>query len=264
MNERRRQFQPAGGRHRSGTGSDTVLTQRPPKILAALLDDFITYSSDTDFTPFDVGADQQHDVHLRRGGWVEAASQVADQIKAVAGRDVEVPGEEIMLAERRAWAADGRSVTRSRRRRGCWKPCTTASNTRSWPWDRGSAPTACCPSCAVRGGGPRYRDRTGDGGEAGDGAGLRHDRQPGGGRGPDRRRHDPGAGLCRVRGDALRLNGPDGKPAFWAYRIFAADEMPEMQVRFVQTYEPTHPFGVKAVAEIPLDGVAARSGERRL
>jgi len=29
-----------------------------------------------------------------------------------------------------------------------------------------------------------------------------------------------------------------------------------MQVRFVQTFEPTHPFGVKAVAEIPLDGVA--------
>ena len=25
---------------------------------------------------------------------------------------------------------------------------------------------------------------------------------------------------------------------------------------FVQTFEPTHPFGVKAVAEIPLDGVA--------
>jgi putative selenate reductase molybdopterin-binding subunit len=44
-------------------------------------------------------------------------------------------------------------------------------------------------------------------------------------------------------------------PRFGDYRIFAADEMPEMQVRFVQTYEPTHPFGVKAVAEIPLDGV---------
>jgi putative selenate reductase molybdopterin-binding subunit len=45
-------------------------------------------------------------------------------------------------------------------------------------------------------------------------------------------------------------------PRFGDYRIFQADEMPEMQVRFVQTYEPTHPFGVKAVAEIPLDGVA--------
>jgi putative selenate reductase molybdopterin-binding subunit len=40
------------------------------------------------------------------------------------------------------------------------------------------------------------------------------------------------------------------------YRIFSADEMPELQTIFVQTFEPSHPFGLKAVAEIPLDGVA--------
>ncbi|HHS96474.1 MAG TPA: xanthine dehydrogenase family protein molybdopterin-binding subunit, partial [Chloroflexi bacterium] len=45
-------------------------------------------------------------------------------------------------------------------------------------------------------------------------------------------------------------------PRFDAYRIFRADEMPELEVLFVETWEPTHPFGVKAVAEIPLDGVA--------
>jgi putative selenate reductase molybdopterin-binding subunit len=32
--------------------------------------------------------------------------------------------------------------------------------------------------------------------------------------------------------------------------------MPQLQTIFVETFEPTHPFGVKAVAEIPLDGVA--------
>jgi putative selenate reductase molybdopterin-binding subunit len=45
-------------------------------------------------------------------------------------------------------------------------------------------------------------------------------------------------------------------PRFGGYRIFTADEMPELQTIFVETFEPTHPFGVKAVAEIPLDGVA--------
>jgi putative selenate reductase molybdopterin-binding subunit len=49
-------------------------------------------------------------------------------------------------------------------------------------------------------------------------------------------------------------------PRFGDYHIFNADEMPEMQVIFVETYEPTHPFGVKAVAEIPLDGVAPAVG----
>jgi len=43
---------------------------------------------------------------------------------------------------------------------------------------------------------------------------------------------------------------------FGDYKIFAADEMPELETIFVQTFEPSHPFGLKAVAEIPLDGVA--------
>jgi len=44
------------------------------------------------------------------------------------------------------------------------------------------------------------------------------------------------------------------------YHIFRADEMPTLQTLFVETYEPSHPFGVKAVAEIPMDGVAPAVG----
>lgn len=44
------------------------------------------------------------------------------------------------------------------------------------------------------------------------------------------------------------------------YHIFRADEMPAMETIFVQTYEKSHPFGVKAVAEIPLDGAAPAIG----
>ncbi len=44
------------------------------------------------------------------------------------------------------------------------------------------------------------------------------------------------------------------------YHIFRADEMPELETIFVETFEPSHPFGVKAVAEIPLDGVAPAVG----
>ncbi len=40
------------------------------------------------------------------------------------------------------------------------------------------------------------------------------------------------------------------------YHIFQAHEMPELETIFVETFEPSHPFGVKAVAEIPMDGVA--------
>jgi putative selenate reductase molybdopterin-binding subunit len=44
------------------------------------------------------------------------------------------------------------------------------------------------------------------------------------------------------------------------YHIFRADEMPALGTIFVETYEPTHPFGIKAVAEIPMDGVAPAVG----
>ena len=47
---------------------------------------------------------------------------------------------------------------------------------------------------------------------------------------------------------------------FRDYHIFAAHEMPELEVIFVETFEPSHPFGVKAVAEIPLNGVAPAVG----
>lgn len=47
---------------------------------------------------------------------------------------------------------------------------------------------------------------------------------------------------------------------FNTYHIFRADEVPALETIFVETFEPSHPFGVKAVAEIPMDGVAPAVG----
>jgi putative selenate reductase molybdopterin-binding subunit len=43
---------------------------------------------------------------------------------------------------------------------------------------------------------------------------------------------------------------------FGDYRIFQADEMPEISAILVPSYEPSGPYGAKAVAEIPMNGVA--------
>ena len=43
---------------------------------------------------------------------------------------------------------------------------------------------------------------------------------------------------------------------FHTYHIYRADEMPDLEVIFVETYEESGPYGAKAVAEIPKDGVA--------
>ena len=47
---------------------------------------------------------------------------------------------------------------------------------------------------------------------------------------------------------------------FRDYHIFMAHEMPELETIFVETFEPSHPFGVKAVAEIVMNGVAPAVG----
>jgi putative selenate reductase molybdopterin-binding subunit len=44
--------------------------------------------------------------------------------------------------------------------------------------------------------------------------------------------------------------------AIGPYWIARADEVPETEVFLVQTMEDSGPFGAKAIAEIPMDGVA--------
>ena len=51
-------------------------------------------------------------------------------------------------------------------------------------------------------------------------------------------------------------DGHQLNPDFITYHIPRAQEMPVMDVIFVQTDEPSGPFGAKSVAEISTDGVA--------
>lgn len=73
-------------------------------------------------------------------------------------------------------------------------------------------------------------------------------------------------GMTQALGYAVceeMLYDEEGRPRevdFRDYHIFAAHEMPDLQTIFVETFEPSHPFGVKAVAEIPMDGVAPAVG----
>ena len=51
-------------------------------------------------------------------------------------------------------------------------------------------------------------------------------------------------------------DGQPLNPSFGKYRIPRAGKMPAMDVIFVETDEPSGPFGAKSVAEIAIDGVA--------
>ena len=63
-----------------------------------------------------------------------------------------------------------------------------------------------------------------------------------------------GYGVCEEmvydeRGALLTTNLSD-------YRIYSAPDMPKMETFIVETSDPFGPFGAKAIAEIPIDGMA--------
>ena len=242
-----------------GTGSDTVLTQMAAEVLGCTPDHFITYSSDTDFTPFDKGAYASSTTYISGRAAVVAAERVAEQMRAVAAKMFNkdesytpVELEDVTLRDRAAHAPDGRSITH--REIALYSLHTEDQHqimaTGSWVSPDSPPPFAAQfltitlntetgqitvdeMVMAVDGGviiNPVTASGQVEGGMV----------------------QALGYGHCEemvIDGQGRMLN-----PRFGPYKIYRADEMPEMGVIFVETYEPTGPFGAKAVAEIPLDG----------
>ena len=93
-----------------GTGSDTVLSQIAAEALCVPTDDIITYSSDTDMTPFDVGAYASSTTYLSGAAVKKCAEDVRGQILARAalmlGADVAI----LRCQKKHVVAPDGRSL----------------------------------------------------------------------------------------------------------------------------------------------------------
>ncbi len=239
-----------------GTGSDTVLGQMAAEILGVPLEDILVYSSDTDFTPFDVGAYASSTTYISGAAVVKAAEKVAERIRvraaALLGGDI--PPEEIDLRDRMAIAPDGRSVSLreialdSLHRQNQEQIMAVASYV---------SPSSPPPFAA------QFAEVTVDT-ETG---AVTVDRllmavDSGIIINPATASGQIEGGMTQALGYAVSEHmtwderGRIRETDFDKYHIFRADEMPQLDVIFVETFEPTHPFGVKAVAEIPMDGVA--------
>ncbi len=249
-----------------GTGSDTVLAQMAAEVLGCSLEDMIVYSSDTDFTPFDKGAYASSTTYISGAAAVRAAEQVAEQIRTRAARMLTKAGaddssllpDDIELHHCRAWAPDGRSVSLEEIALN-----SLHSEDQHQIMGVGSyvSPVSPPPFAA------QFAEVTVDI-ETGQ---VTVDRllmalDCGIIVNPATASGQIEGGMMQALGYAVSEEmvfdnqGRLLNPRFGEYRIFSADEMPKMDVIFVETYEPSHPFGVKAVAEIPLDGVAPAVG----
>jgi putative selenate reductase molybdopterin-binding subunit len=242
-----------------GTGSDTVLTQMAAEVLGCPPDDFITYSSDTDFTPFDKGAYASSTTYISGRATVVAAEKVAAQIKEVAarmiGKDADpARAEDITLRDRAAWAPDGRSVTlrevglnslHAEKQHqimavGSYvspeSPPPFAAQFATVTVDTGTGQVTVDELVMAVDSGVIINPMTASGQIEG---GMIQ---------------AAGYGVCEEL--AFDETGRVVNPRFGPYWIYRSDDVPRLTTIFVETYEESGPFGAKAVAEIPLDGAA--------
>mgnify|MGYP002681749768 CR=1 FL=1 len=246
-----------------GTGSDTVLAQMAAEVLGVSVDDVIIYSSDTDFTPFDKGAYASSTTYISGAAVVKAAEEVALQIKKRAALILEEKGvnagvNDIRLADGCAIFDDQHSISlgdialHSLHHSQQEQIMSTASH---------MSPVSPPPFAA------QFAEVTVDietGKVIVDRLVMAVD--SGTIVNPVTASGQVEGGMAQALGYAVceeMSYDENGKPLetdLVQYHIFRADEMPELQTIFIQTYEPTHPFGVKAVAEIPMDGVAPAVG----
>ena len=244
-----------------GTGSDTVLAQMAAEVLGVPLEDMITYSSDTDFTPFDKGAYASSTTYISGTAAVKAAEKCAERIRIRATMILGLPESEatsIRLSNRQATAPDGRTV-----------PFTEIAldslhkNNQEQIMGVASyvSPVSPPPFAA------QFAEVTVDtetGAVTVDrlvmavDSGVIVNPLTASGQIEGGMTQALGYAVCEEmrydeKGNAIERD-------LDRYHIFRADEMPALETIFVETFEPSHPFGVKAVAEIPMDGVAPAVG----
>jgi len=245
-----------------GTGSDTILAQMAAEELGVTLDDMIVYSSDTDFTPFDKGAYASSTTYISGGAVRKAARQVADQIRrhaaAMLGTELgergELALEDIALRDKAVWFPDGRKVSMERvalsslHEQDQHQIMATASNISydSPPpfgaqfvevaVDTETGQVEVERVLMVADAGRVINPITASGQvEGGIAQGL-------------------GFAVCEEM--VYEEDGRLANARLGPYHIYKADEMPEVACIFVETDEPTGPFGAKSVAELAIDGIA--------
>lgn len=248
-----------------GTGSDTVLAQMAAEVLGVPVEDIITYSSDTDFTPFDKGAYASSTTYISGTAVVKAAEIVAAKIKARAaamlgsGADGQpLRPEDIQLRERAAHAPDGRFLPLSEIALESLHRSNQEQIMGVASYVSPSSPPPFAAQFAEVTVDPETGAVTVDKLVMAVDSGIIINPQTASGQIEGGMTQALGYAVCEEM--VYDRAGRARERNFRDYHIFRAHEMPELETIFVETFEPSHPFGVKAVAEIPMDGVAPAVG----
>ena len=236
-----------------GTGSDTVLAQIVAEVLKTDIEKIIVYSSDTDMTPFDVGAYASSTTYLSGQAVLDAAQKVKKQILGVAAEMLEKKPAELDVVEARVVAKDGStqvtfsevalhslyaanqfqigaissSITHK-------SPPPFAAHFAEVEVDMETGKTTVVKYVAAVDCGTAINPKLAEGQT--EGAVMN------------------GLSYALTEEYLFNAKGRMLNDSFLRYRIFSMRDKPEMVTILVPSYEKTGPFGAKSVSEISING----------
>jgi len=240
-----------------GTGGDTALAQIVAETLGIGVDDVAVYTSDTDLTPFDSGAYASSTTYVSGGAALRAAEAVRAELLAAAAEWTGSKAEDLALEDRHVVGRAGTRVPirevatflTYKKKIQVEKTATHVSPVSPPPFgaqfadlevDMETGEVRVVEFVTALDVGTVLNPKLAEGQVHG--------------------AVSMGLGYALTEELLFDERGRPRNVGFLDYKILKATGMPKMRTIFVETYEPSGPFGVKAVAEIPTNGPAPAVG----
>ena len=235
-----------------GTGSDTVLAQIFAEALSVPLDDVIVFSSDTDVTPFDVGAYASSTTYLSGLACKKVAEKIKEQILKVASKmsgeeigtldiensSVKLPEGELLpfdqICKFALYTEDQFQIQATASHVSDESPPPFAAHFVEVEVDTETGKVKIVKYVAAVDCGTAINPKLAEGQT--EGAVLN------------------GISYALTEEYIFNEKGRMLNPNFDHYKLYTTLDAPEIQTILVPTYEPSGPFGAKSIAEISING----------
>jgi putative selenate reductase molybdopterin-binding subunit len=235
-----------------GTGSDTVLAQIAAQTLGVATDRILTYSSDTDMTPFDKGAYASSTTYVSGGAVKKAAEACREKILMVAAEILKDDVGNLRCENARVISKSGREVPYP----NIINRSLYGQNQFQIEGEASHISYVSPPPFAAHFGEVEVDTETGqvrvvDYVAAVD-CGVAINPKLAEGQMEGAALNGLSYALCEEM--VFDERGRMLNPSFVDYRLFTTVDAPKIRTILVETYEPSGPFGAKSIAEIGING----------
>lgn len=237
-----------------GTGSDTVLAQMAAEVLGVDLGDIIVYSSDTDYTPFDVGAYASSTTYVSGTAVVRAAEKVRERLRDVASQLLGIDRSKVVFSSGFFVAPDGRRIHIKEAALKSFYGHDKQQIVESASFLTFECPPPFC-ACFVE---VEVDLDTGivEVVDAASAVDLGRAINPTLAEGQIIGSVAMGIGYAIYEEMKFSDRGKMLNASLMEYKVPVAPDLPDIRACLIETDEPTGPFGVKSVGEIAIDNVA--------